>query len=99
MSVGQAALVVSRAAAAAEAADTAAALSMEATGANISVLRPAVGQAKPIAGQIAAADHLRVLLAGSPLLEPGGARSVRDAPSFRVVPQVHGALREYIDAA
>src|SRR5436190_9576972 len=35
MSVGQAALVVSRAAAAAEAADTAAALSMEATGANI----------------------------------------------------------------
>jgi histidine ammonia-lyase len=99
VAVGQAALVASRAAAAAEAADTAAALSMEATGANTSVLRPAVGQAKPIPGQVAAADHLRALLAGSPLLEPGGARSVQDALSFRVVPQVHGALREYIAAA
>jgi histidine ammonia-lyase len=99
VSVGQAALVTSRAAAAAEAADTAAALSMEATGANTSVLRPAVGQAKPIPGQVAAADHLRALLAGRPLLESGGARSVQDALSFRVVPQVHGALREYIAAA
>jgi histidine ammonia-lyase len=98
VSVGQATLVVARAAAAAEAADIAAALSMEAAGANTSVLHPAVGQAKPIPGQIAAADHLRVLLAGSALLEPGGARSVQDPLSFRVVPQVHGALREYITA-
>jgi histidine ammonia-lyase len=58
-----------------------------------------VGRAKPIAGQVAAADHLRTLLAGSALLESGGARSVQDALSFRVVPQVHGALREYITAA
>ena len=99
VSVGQAALVVARAARVAEAADVAAALSMEATGANTSVLDPAVGRAKPIPGQVAAADHLRVLLAGSPLLDPGGARSVQDALSFRVVPQVHGALREYIEAA
>jgi histidine ammonia-lyase len=99
VSVGQAALVVARAAAVAEAADIAAALSMEATGANPSVLHPAVGRAKPIPGQVAAAEHLRVLLAGSALLEPGGARSVQDALSFRVVPQVHGALREYITAA
>jgi histidine ammonia-lyase len=99
VSVGQAALVAARAAAVAEAADVAAALSMEATGANVSVLQPAVGRAKPIPGQIAAAGHLRALLAGSPLLEPGGARSVQDALSFRVVPQVHGALREYVTAA
>jgi histidine ammonia-lyase len=99
VSVGQAALVVARAARTAEAADVAAALSMEATGANASVLHPAVGQAKPIPGQVAAADHLRMLLAGSPLLGPGGARSVQDALSFRVVPQVHGALREYVTAA
>jgi len=99
VSVGQAALVAARAAAVAEAADVAAALSMEATGANVSVLQPAVGRAKPIPGQIAAAGHLRELLAGSPLLEPGGARSVQDALSFRVVPQVHGALREYVTAA
>jgi histidine ammonia-lyase len=99
VSVGQAALVVARAAAAAEAADVAAALSMEATGANPSILQPAVGRAKPIPGQIAAADHLRALLAGSSLLRPGAARSVQDALSFRVVPQVHGALREYVTAA
>ena len=99
VSVGQAALVVARAARVAEAADVAAALSMEATGANTSVLDPAVGRAKPIPGQVAAADHLRVLLAGSPLLGPGGARSVQDALSFRVVPQVHGALREYVTSA
>lgn len=99
VSVGQAALVISRAAQVAEAADIAAALSMEAIGANTSVLHPAVGRAKPIPGQVAAADHIRALLVGSPLLEPGGARSVQDALSFRVVPQVHGALREYITAA
>ncbi len=99
VSVGHAALVVARAVRAADAADVAAALSMEATGANVSVLDQAVGRAKPIPGQIAAADHLRLLLAGSSLLEPGGARSVQDALSFRVVPQVHGALREYVTAA
>ncbi len=48
MSVGHAALVITRAARVAEAADVAAALSMEATGANPSVLHPAVGRAKPI---------------------------------------------------
>ena len=37
--------------------------------------------------------------AGSGLFEPGVARSVQDALSFRVVPQVHGALREYVAAA
>jgi histidine ammonia-lyase len=99
VAVGQAALVVAAAARAAEAADVAAALSMEATQANPSILHAAVGRAKGIPGQVAAADHLRQLLAGSALLGPDGARSVQDALSFRVVPQVHGALREYVDAA
>jgi histidine ammonia-lyase len=99
VSVGHAALVVARAARTAEAADVAAALSMEATGANVSVLHPAVGRAKGIPGQVDAADHLREVLAGSALTEPGGARSVQDPLSFRVVPQVHGALREYVAAA
>jgi histidine ammonia-lyase len=98
VSVGTAALVVPRAEGAAKAADVAAALSMEATTANPSILHPAVGRAKPIPGQMAAADHIRELLAGSELLEPGAARSVQDALSFRVVPQVHGALREYVRA-
>ena len=99
VSVGQGALVAVRAARAAEAADIAAGLSMEATAANVSVLHPAVGRAKAIPGQIAAADHIRDLLDGSPLLDPASARSVQDALSFRVVPQVHGALREYVSAA
>ncbi|SNS58953.1 histidine ammonia-lyase [Geodermatophilus saharensis] len=98
VSVGQAALVAARAARAADAADVAAAVSMEATRANPSVLHPAVGRAKPIPGQLAAADHLRRLLTGSALLGPDGAASVQDALSFRVVPQVHGALREYVGA-
>jgi histidine ammonia-lyase len=67
-SVGHAALVVARAAGVAEAADIAVALSIEATGANPSILQPAVGLAKPIPGQVAAADHLRAVLAGSGLL-------------------------------
>ena len=99
VSVGHAALVIARAERAADAADVAAALSMEATAANPSILHPAVGRAKPIPGQVAAADHLRSLLEGSGLLQPGAAKSVQDALSFRVVPQVHGALREYVSAA
>jgi histidine ammonia-lyase len=99
VSVGHAALVVARAERAAYAADVAAALSMEATAANPSILHPAVGRAKPIPGQVAAADHLRDLLAGSGLLRRGAPRSIQDALSFRVVPQVHGALREYVAVA
>ena len=72
---------------------------MEATAANPSILHPAVARAKPIPGQAAATDHLRDLLEGSELLQPGAARSVQDALSFRVAPQVHGALREYVTAA
>ena len=98
VSVGHAALVITRAERVAEAADIAAAVSMEATAANPSILHPAVARAKRIPGQAAAADHIRSLLAGSGLLQPGGPKSVQDALSFRVVPQVHGALREHIAA-
>jgi len=99
VSIGHAALVVARAEQAADAADVAAALSMEATAANPSILHPAVARAKGIPGQAAAADHIRELMSGSALFEAGAARSVQDALSFRVVPQVHGALREYVAAA
>ena len=98
VSIGHAALVVARAERVADAADVAAALSMEATSANPSILHPAVARAKGILGQAVAADHLRDLLAGSGLFQPDGPESVQDALSFRVVPQVHGALREYISA-
>ncbi|HEY6688762.1 MAG TPA: aromatic amino acid ammonia-lyase [Propionibacteriaceae bacterium] len=99
VSIGHAALVVARAERVTGAAEVAAALSMEATLANPSIIHPAVGRAKPIPGQVHSVDHLQKLLAGSAQLEPGAAKSVQDALSFRVVPQVHGAHREYVTAA
>ncbi len=99
VSIGHGAIVLSRAARAADAADQAAAISLEATGGNPSIVSAAVGRAKPYPGQIAAAAHLMELLQGSRLLDAGTAYSVQDALSFRVIPQVHGALREFLDAA
>jgi histidine ammonia-lyase len=96
VSVGHAALVVARAAQAADAADVVAALSLEAVRGNPSIALPAVGEAKPFPGQIEACRSMRAALAGSSLLEPGAPRSIQDALSFRVAPQVHGALREQI---
>jgi histidine ammonia-lyase len=98
VSVGHAALVADRARRVVVAADLAAALSLDAIAGNPSILAAAVGRAKPIDGQIASLDHLRVLLDGSDLWEPDAARSVQDPLSFRVVPQVHGALREHVVA-
>ena len=94
VSVGHGALVVARAARVAAAADVVAAATMEALRANPSIIEAPVAAAKPIPGQVDAAAHLRHLLHGSAILEPGAAESVQDPLSIRVVPQVHGALRE-----
>ena len=94
VSIGRGALVVARAARLAAVADLVVAATMEALGANPSVIEPAVAAAKPIPGQVDAAAHLRRLLRGSSILEPGAAESVQDPLSIRVVPQVHGAFRE-----
>jgi len=96
VSIGRGALVVARAIEVAEAADVALVLSLEATRGNPSIVDPAVGAAKGVPGQVAAADHIRALLEGSELYRPGAPVSVQDPLSFRVAPQVHGALREYI---
>jgi len=96
VSIGHAALVVARGTQVADVADVSAALSMEATNANLSVIDPVVAEAKPFPGQIEAAQHLRTILASSHLLADGAGHSVQDALSFRVVPQVHGAMREYL---
>ncbi len=98
VSIGHAALVVARAHRVAQLSDVAAALTMEALGANPSILHPAVAAAKAIPGQRAAIDQLRQLLAGGSLMEGGAANSVQDALSVRVVPQVHGALRHFLAA-
>lgn len=94
ISIGHAAVVIARIARAAEAIDVAVGLSLEATGGNASIMLPIVGHAKPYPGQIEAARSILAALEGSYLLEGGASRSVQDAISFRVAPQVHGALRE-----
>ena len=94
VSIGWGALVVARTARLAAAADLVAAATMEALSANPSVIEAVAAAAKPIPGQVDAAAHIRRLLRGSPTLEPDGDVSVQDPLSIRVVPQVHGALRE-----
>jgi histidine ammonia-lyase len=80
----------------ADVADLVVAMSLEAVRGNPSVLDPAVAAAKPVAGQVESAARIRALLDGSRLSVPGGAESVQDPISFRVVPQVHGAFREVV---
>lgn len=98
VSLGHAALLAERIASTAAGADTAAAVSLEALRGNLSIIEAPVVEAKPYPGHRAAAEHLRELLAGSFLHRPDGPRSVQDPISFRVVPQVHGALRDHLDA-
>ena len=96
VSVGHGALVAEKAASTVGLLDVAAALSMEANRGNPSVTEPEVAAAKPIPGQIDAAAHIRRLLDGSDLCTAGGPKSVQDPLSFRVAPQVHGAVRELL---
>ncbi|MHB8869959.1 MAG: aromatic amino acid ammonia-lyase [Thermoleophilia bacterium] len=95
VSLGHGALVVLRAEDMARTADVAASLSLEAVHGNPSSILPAVGEAKPYPGQLAALAHMREVLEGSYLFRPDGPSSVQDPLSFRVAPQVHGALREF----
>ena len=80
-------------------ADRVGALTLEAMGANPSPFDAEVAAAKPFAGQAAVAQHVRELLNGSALYAPHRLLSVQDPLSFRVMPQVHGALREQLTFA
>ena len=94
VSVGAGALAIAQVERAAEAADLALAMSLEQIDGNLSIIDPAVARAKPIAGMADCIGHLRLLLSGSRLENPAQAAVVQDPLSFRVGPQVHGALRE-----
>jgi histidine ammonia-lyase len=98
-SIGVGALTVLEAERVVRLADLTAALALEAASGNLSPFDDEVARAKPFPGQIEAARHVRELLAGSYLEDPDAALSVQDPLSFRVVPQVHGALRDQIAAA
>jgi histidine ammonia-lyase len=99
MSIGMGALAVTDLEKFSDLADAIGCLSLEAIGGNLEPFREEVAVAKPFAGQVAAAEHMRQCLAGSYLEEPRREQSVQDPLSFRVMPQVHGAMREYIAIA
>lgn len=75
-------------------ADVAAALDLEAFGANLGSLHELVGQSRPYPGIEKTLSNLRRALAGSSLWQPGSARNLQDPLTFRCVPQVHGAARD-----
>src|SRR5205823_13309325 len=79
------------------AAEAAAALVLEALGANPEALGARVHAVRPHPGQAASAARLRALLAGSRRLRDASARdgrAVQDAYTLRCVPQVLGAVRD-----
>jgi histidine ammonia-lyase len=77
------------------AADVIAGMSLEALLGTDSVFAEAVHRARPHPGQLAVADHLRTLLAGSELIASHKhCGKVQDPYSLRCIPQVHGAARD-----
>jgi histidine ammonia-lyase len=99
ISIGHGATVVARAMRALEVADIAAALSLEAMSGNTSVFDPIVSAVKGIRGQAEVSAHIRALVNHSVALDPALERTIQDPLSFRVVPQVHGALWEFVELA
>jgi histidine ammonia-lyase len=96
VSIGQAALVFHDATQLLESALGVAALSYEATAADLAVLDPRVHEARPHRGQVEVARRLREMIGASPRERPPG-RSVHDAFVFRCVPQVEGTLLEALE--
>jgi histidine ammonia-lyase len=79
----------------ANAADVAAALSIDGLRGSVRPLDPRIHAARPYAGQIQSAGNIRRLLEGSPINKSHEhCGRVQDAYSLRCAPQVHGAARE-----
>ena len=76
-------------------ADVAGAMSLEALMGTPAAFDPRIHQARPHAGQLAAAEHLLRLLEGSEIREAHREHDsrVQDAYCLRCMPQVHGAVR------
>ena len=100
VSIGQAALVFHDARRLLESALGVAALSYEATGADLAVLDARVHAARPHRGQVEVARRLRALLADGDPTRPRERRpgaEVHDAFVFRCVPQVEGTLLDALE--
>jgi histidine ammonia-lyase len=80
------------------AADTIAALSLEAFDGRIDPFKPHIHSIRPHAGQIKTAENVRKLLEGSELIKRKK-EQVQDPYSFRCIPQVHGASKDAITYA
>ena len=99
LSAGMAGLALHRARRVLHFADRAAALSFEGYAANPAIFDSRLADARPAAGQVAAAQRFRMLLTGSSLYDAGAARSIQDALSFRCLSQVHGAAHDAMERA
>ncbi|MEP6892747.1 MAG: aromatic amino acid lyase [Gaiellaceae bacterium] len=94
VSTAHAALALADAATFLDTIDVAGALDLEAFGANLGLLDPAVASARPYDGLRIALTRLREALAGSFLWDASHARNLQDPLSFRCLPQMHGAARD-----
>ena len=99
VTMGRGSLVLIDAADLIDSMQIAAALSFEAFAANLSVIHPAAGRARPHSGMQTAMSRLRELLEDSALWQPGAARNLQDPLSIRCVPQTHGALYDALSVA
>jgi histidine ammonia-lyase len=79
------------------AAEAAAAMSFEALRGVRSAFDPRLHQARPHPGQLAVAERMLALLAGSSLVDPDD--RVQDAYSLRCIPQILGPVWETLDQA
>jgi histidine ammonia-lyase len=80
-------------------ADVAGAMSLEALRGTPAAFDERIHRARPHAGQMAAAEHLIALLAGSEIRESHREHDsrVQDAYCLRCMPQVHGAVRDVLE--
>jgi histidine ammonia-lyase len=93
LSIGSLALI--RAERLAETADVTGAMSLEALKGSMGPFDEAIVSARPHAGALASAKHLRALLEDSKIAEShADCNEVQDAYSLRCMPQVHGAARD-----
>ena len=98
VSIGAGILVVDRLRRLLDLADLVVATSMEAMTGNPSIVDPAVSSVRGSVGQVASAAAIREALEGSVRTSGGAGLSVQDPLSLRVVPQVHGACRDVVEA-
>ena len=93
------ALAVARARRVVELCDVSGAMALDALKGTPAAFDARIQMARPHAGQIAAAEHLRALLEGSQIRESHREHDTRvqDAYCLRCMPQVHGAVRGVLE--